>query len=1243
MADLRSTDVQRLPLGNVTNINHNFLPTHGFHCGNVSVQQLVPVLDLSKNASDCDDSPADGTANLDGSVLSAFTSFNGSMNGTVSSDGSVSFDGSGSSDFMDIGSGDVLLLSSENAIAEPLASISTQSSDVVQHQPISQPRTSANTIPEQLSSQPATSAPTTTPRTLAQIREGKLLNSRSRFSFCSILPSTFIMYAKATVEYLPGEVEERWFAVSHVDEDGNPVSAKGPFYDSYKAFRRRARKIKRPGASRLRRYWDEVNGIEDDESNGEKNVGTFMTLHINNRLARKLTFLADYGEIEAFSATKNALIQNWPEISKLIISLAERYRSSPWIDAILNENGTITTSVHRQNVALMLVPALIHKLMKGKKTVGDWRPTPTEMTNSYILQVKTLAELKTQQDAFHKLMSEKKVPVQAYVLMCGSLDKVEAQYAVVNKVMYSVSTPVEAVDICFKSCVCMRTSFSKISDHTWKFFSSYVYKINTPGKIAAVGSLEMYLDQLRPAVSSNPPSEKYNRGIMDFLQQHSFSGAINKSILHKEKLKFCLALHHLIPVRSYVESIIEQFDQFITNLLIPHMTDELKKKLDSSTYYKVKHIIEENRHPFEAFSTEKKQLKIFRTESVLVDPEKFRIGDKVVEKFLSATEPDVTFEPVLAVNIPLIRSMEVFFQLPGVYDALVAYQAKLQKSKTMSNYSQGKMWNSKYLKFREKGECYFLELFGDEFDPGNALGSAAGEQKLFGAYVSCSALPPHIAFKMYSIFVATLFYAKHGKGYGNEAVFSKIIEELSILYHNGLRININGKAKTLYFALTQVIGDNLSMNAMCGYPESFIATIFCRICLAVAFECRCLTREVPNLVRTKEKYDNAVAQNEMDEVPPLDGITEVCVFNKVPEYHIGENHSVDVMHDFGEGVCDYTVGNVLHGLIFDDGIIDVKTLNQRIKEFDFGPHETNRPRKVRVIPCKDSKRRGKKCKIRLKSSSAESLCLTRYLGLIIGDLIPEDNKYWQIYLKLRQMIDIVTAPKVTPWDAEKLADLVSDHNFMYTKLFGPLKPKMHFLTHYPRLLLLNGPLINCWGMPFERKNKELKEVAGAVKNNRNLPYTIAMNNQINMCYLKEFSDGVTKDYLRGPLEDELVSDSSIQAYFPESAQKNCIRKMKHLQLLGKKYCEGTIFLAEIHGVDEPYFGKIVGIYDVSGEIYVVASILGADYFHKTLHAYIVPKTVLTTKALHIDRLPRIDPMLCVDAGDHLRITSRYAF
>ncbi|KAJ8676810.1 hypothetical protein QAD02_012597 [Eretmocerus hayati] len=724
----------------------------------------------------------------------------------------------------------------------------------------------------------------------------------------------------------------------------------------------------------------------------------------------------------------------------------------------------------------------------------------------------------------------------------------------------------------------------------------------------------------------------------------SFGANVTRNEYHRGKIKFCLLLHHLIPVRSYVGDVIEQCDNFISDLLIPRILEDLKRNIDPRQFSLVKHIIDGFRQPFHAFSTEKKRFAIFREESILVDPESFKIGEKAIQKFMpGSTTASLTFEPVFAIHIPLIRSLQIFFQLPGVYEAVKAHIVELGEDQTITNYRQGRTWKKYYSKLALEHEDYFdLEIFIDDLQTGNGMGSAAGIQKLCGVFARCPTLPPHLVNKMYSIFTTTIFYSKHREEYGNGCAFCKLIEELRILPDKGVRIVINGEEKTLFFALTQLIGDNLALNCTCGFSKGFTATHYCRCCTATASECKKLTREVPALVRAHESYDSAFQNRIIDELHPHEGIIEECEFNKAPIFKIGNNHYGDVMHDVGEGVCDYTVGGVLYNLIFKDRIFTIDDFNKRLEEFDFGPHETNIPRKIKFQRCKDSKKKGKQGKIRLKQSAAEMLCLTRNLGLIIGDLVPEGNENWKLYLKLRQIVDIVTAPSITQYDSTRLEYLVSKHNELYIRLVGTLKPKMHFMTHYPRLLLDNGPLINSWAMPFERKNKELKEVADATKCNKNLPLTIAINNQLNSCYMLEFCEGVKSDYEKGSVLLTAV-DRDTRAYFAGVEGGESVQQISHVQILGKRFSEKTIFLADITDDGEPYFGEIEGVFDVSGKVYVVSSMLETLYFYDHCHAYRMSGKVLEKRIIHIDDVPRMDPMLRVECNTGFYLSCRYGF
>ena len=88
-------------------------------------------------------------------------------------------------------------------------------------------------------------------------------------------------------------------------------------------------------------------------------------------------------------------------------------------------------------------------------------------------------------------------------------------------------------------------------------------------------------------------------------------------------------------------------------------------------------------------------------------------------------------------------------------------------------------------------------------------------------------------------------------------------------------------------------------------------------------------------------------------------------------------------------------------------------------------------------------------KLKFKQSSAESLCLARYLAL--------DDRYWQLYLTLRKIIDIVTSPQFPLPDPYLLQHLLRNHNEMYIEFFGALPPKMHLWLHYIESMVNNGP------------------------------------------------------------------------------------------------------------------------------------------------------------------------------------------
>lgn len=81
-----------------------------------------------------------------------------------------------------------------------------------------------------------------------------------------------------------------------------------------------------------------------------------------------------------------------------------------------------------------------------------------------------------------------------------------------------------------------------------------------------------------------------------------------------------------------------------------------------------------------------------------------------------------------------------------------------------------------------------------------------------------------------------------------------------------------------------------------------------------------------------------------------------------------------------EGVCKYDIGLILKEMIYNLKYFSLNTLNNRIESSNYGPLDIrSRPT---LITDSSLKQKGY-----LKTSASEILCFTKYLGLIIDDLV----------------------------------------------------------------------------------------------------------------------------------------------------------------------------------------------------------------------------------------------------------------
>lgn len=195
-------------------------------------------------------------------------------------------------------------------------------------------------------------------------------------------------------------------------------------------------------------------------------------------------------------------------------------------------------------------------------------------------------------------------------------------------------------------------------------------------------------------------------------------------------------------------------------------------------------------------------------------------------------------------------------------------------------------------------------------------------------------------------------------------------------------------------------------------------------------------------------------------------------------------------------------------------------LNRRISQFSyFGSDANDKP--VEVAPGGD----------KLSGHAVQNWCLLRMLPVLIGDKIksPAENEVWQLVLQLRQIVELICAPAISAGQIAYLEVLIDEYLHTRCKAFPnhTLKPKHHYITHYPELIFHFGPLIRLWTMRFKSKHTYFKQSARKSHNFKNLCRTLAEKHQLLQAYL----------YASNFFPPDIVLEKSTEFHFTEYSEK----------------------------------------------------------------------------------------------------------
>ena len=216
------------------------------------------------------------------------------------------------------------------------------------------------------------------------------------------------------------------------------------------------------------------------------------------------------------------------------------------------------------------------------------------------------------------------------------------------------------------------------------------------------------------------------------------------------------------------------------------------------------------------------------------------------------------------------------------------------------------------------------------------------------------------------------------------------------------------------------------------------------------------------------------------------GIKEACALNDVRHYQCKQKVIVDIMHDLPEWVLAYETGMTFNQLILVDKIIDFHILNSILLHFDY-QFESCIPPGITIDQLKNKF---------IKISAAEMFTFFPYAQIMFGHFVLEDNTYWELFLKIRLILSLLRSKQFDLECLNYLEDFIADHRVHYIQLFGPLKPKHHFMTHYPLIIKKMGPSSHIHSTRSEYKHRQQKSTSNSVPTRFNICKTIAIKQQL---------------------------------------------------------------------------------------------------------------------------------------------------
>lgn len=534
----------------------------------------------------------------------------------------------------------------------------------------------------------------------------------------------------------------------------------------------------------------------------------------------------------------------------------------------------------------------------------------------------------------------------------------------------------------------------------------------------------------------------------------------------------------------------------------------------------------------------------------------------------------------------------------------------------LENFIDGAVFSNHEV-FSSDTQALQIILYYDDCDLCNSAGSRVTKHKMALFYFTLGNFSNEIRSKLDAIFLLAVVKTSHLKKYGFDEILKPLLEDLKKLAsEDGYFFTVENRAIPLRGAVSAFCGDTPAAQLAGGFKEGVsFAMKCCRHCEGNQNDIQDSFVEDDYVLRNKARLESQYER--MENFPALAkhysvnyGLVRRSILGEFPGFDITEQLPQDLMHILLEGVMPYVVKCMLQHYIAEH-LITIELINSRIMEFRYGYSQV-KDKPEPINPESLTNKPGK----HIAKDAAKMWMLFRMLPFMLHNIVDENDECFKVFQLLLKISSILLAPVISPETISVLQRITTDFLTNFKNVFNKqITPKMHYLIHCPRLILLCGPLTRLWNMRFEGKHKDFKRIAKNASF-KNIALSLAKSEQRSMMakLANPESHGLFNNMIKGPstyLNGENLAFAKEQFCQVSQVPQEVIAHIldcKSVTIYGTKYIPNECCLFVRCENEKPIFGDLLGIWMTNdNNVLFRVSELETLAFNDTLNAYHVEK------------------------------------